>query len=795
MPSPPNLTNITPPRVPLTDERTGLISREWYRFFLNLFNLTGGGTNTTSLTDLQVGPPAPQQEDLTDIVIDVEAVKTQPTQESAIEQIAQLQKQVEGLEATPIPALGTFAALEQANLPWTTFDTTPEAVPTDVGTLAWDGGTTLGIQMTANVLLRVGEAEYVYAKASAAITKGQVCYHTGAVGASGVITVAPTPINLTDSNQIVGVAAESIAINNFGLIQISGDLRGFNTTGSSVGETWADGDPLYYNPAYVGRMTKVKPSAPSLKTYMGEVTNAGSGGSGSMHVRIVPGSVLGGTDSNVQFSMLVNGDLIQYDSALQYWKNVPVSTLAVGTATNLAGGAAGSVPYQSALSTTAMLPIGTALQVLKVNAGATAPQWVSGAALTEVDDTNVTLTLGGSPSTALLAATSLTLGWTGQLAVTRGGTGLATVAQGDLLYGSAANTLLALPKNTTATRYLANTGTSNNPAWAQIDLSNGVTGTLPTTNGGTGLSSYTANGVVYASSTSALATGSNFTFDGSGVVVSVNSATDAVRITQLGAGNALVVEDSTNPDSTPFVVDTLGRNINGTIAAITTQTGTARIQAAQFASYAGITAGATAANGATMDLARARGSVEAPTIVSSGDSVGRLSFGGYDGAAYIEAARITGAVDNTPGLNDMPGRLIFSTTADGAAAVTERVRIDSVGYTQFSSNNVMPYQGAPTSKAAAATLTGAELVTGILNTTGTTYTITLPTGTNIEGALSWVGNNVSLDWWVINTASGTITVGANGNTTLGTLTIATGVSAHFRIRRTATNTFTVYRLS
>jgi hypothetical protein len=335
MPSPPNLTNITPPRVPLIDERTGLIAREWYRFFLNLFNLTGAGNNTASLTDLQLGPPAPQQEDLVDIVIDVEATKIQPTEESANEQIAELQKQVEGLAATPIPALGTFAALQQDNLPWTTFNTTPQSVPTTVGTLAWDGGTTLGVQMTSNVLLKVGEAEYVYAKASATITKGQVCYHTGAVGSSGVTTVAPAPIGLTDPNQIVGIAAESIALNDFGLIQVSGDIKGFDTTGSSVGETWADGDPLYYNPAYVGSMTKNKPLAPNQKTYMGEVINAGSGGSGSMHIRIVQGSVLGGTDSNVQFGTINNGDLIQYDSALQYWKNVAASSIVIGTATNI----------------------------------------------------------------------------------------------------------------------------------------------------------------------------------------------------------------------------------------------------------------------------------------------------------------------------------------------------------------------------------------------------------------------------------------------------------------------------
>lgn len=58
--------------------------------------------------------------------------------------------------------------------------------------------------------------------------------------------------------------------------------------------------------------------------------------------------------------------------------------------------------------------------------------------------------------------------------------------QGDIIYGSAADTLSALAKDTNATRYLSNTGASNNPAWAQINLTNGVTGILPNANGGTG---------------------------------------------------------------------------------------------------------------------------------------------------------------------------------------------------------------------------------------------------------------------------------------------------------------------
>jgi hypothetical protein len=87
------------------------------------------------------------------------------------------------------------------------------------------------------------------------------------------------------------------------------------------------------------------------------------------------------------------------------------------------------------------------------------------------------LTTSGGPIT-----TTGTITLAGTLAVTNGGTGITTVAQGDILYASGANTIVVLPKNTTATRYLANTGTSNNPAWAQIDLTNGVTGDLPFAN-------------------------------------------------------------------------------------------------------------------------------------------------------------------------------------------------------------------------------------------------------------------------------------------------------------------------
>ncbi len=73
--------------------------------------------------------------------------------------------------------------------------------------------------------------------------------------------------------------------------------------------------------------------------------------------------------------------------------------------------------------------------------------------------------------------------------------------------------------------------------------------------------------------------------------------------------------------------------------------------------------------------------------VVSGSRLGTLTFHGADGTSFIEAATVAGEVDGTPGTTDMPGRLVFSTTADGAASPTERLRITSAGLVGIGSNN------------------------------------------------------------------------------------------------------------
>jgi len=76
---------------------------------------------------------------------------------------------------------------------------------------------------------------------------------------------------------------------------------------------------------------------------------------------------------------------------------------------------------------------------------------------------------------------------------------------------------------------------------------------------------------------------------------------------------------------------------------------------------------------------KAHGNLATPTIVGSSSVLGTLVFNGFDGTNYIRGAQIGAEMDGTPGTNDMPGRLVFATTADGASSPTERMRIDSSG--------------------------------------------------------------------------------------------------------------------
>jgi len=170
----------------------------------------------------------------------------------------------------------------------------------------------------------------------------------------------------------------------------------------------------------------------------------------------------------------------------------------------------------------------------------------------------------------------------------------------------------------------------------------------------------------------------NMIGDGPFVISSTDASDPALRITQTGTGNALVVEDSTSPDSSPFAIDAGGLVLVGTTSNQVDKfaIGNAKVQIMGGTAPLAFFRDADATTPINLEFAKRRAT---GGLLNNGDTIGRLYFSGNDGVNPIPAAFIDAGVDGTPGVNDMPGRLVFSTTPDGAAAPTEKMRISANG--------------------------------------------------------------------------------------------------------------------
>ena len=191
-------------------------------------------------------------------------------------------------------------------------------------------------------------------------------------------------------------------------------------------------------------------------------------------------------------------------------------------------------------------------------------------------------------------------------------------------------------------------------------------------------------------------------------------------------------------------------------------------------------------------FARSRSAVNNATggVVLDSDDLGNIRFAGDDGTNFITAAEILAEVDGTPGTNDMPGRIVLSTTPEGTATPVERFRITNDGV-------IAHDQPAPAAVNATATLTIANLKTGIITSTSAAATdMTLPTGTDTQAGFVGTYDNFTFEWSVINTGPSLVRVLAGtAHTIVGSGSVATGTSGRFASRRTAANTFVTYRLS
>jgi hypothetical protein len=131
--------------------------------------------------------------------------------------------------------------------------------------------------------------------------------------------------NDNNSADTIGLVCETIATNQEGFIITVGQLEGINTTGSLQGETWADGDVLYLSPTTAGRLTNVKPSAPSHIVVIGYVEYAHAV-NGKIYVKIMNGWELDELH-NVAISSPTNNQVLAYTSSTQLWENKSVATV------------------------------------------------------------------------------------------------------------------------------------------------------------------------------------------------------------------------------------------------------------------------------------------------------------------------------------------------------------------------------------------------------------------------------------------------------------------------------------
>lgn len=624
------------------------------------------------------------------------------------------------------------------------FDTTAGVV-VGQGQLAWnaaDGTLDLGMGYDA-VTQQIGLEQYFRIKASAAITNGQCVMFTGAVGSSGVLTGAPST-GITNGQYIMGVATMDIANNAFGYITSFGLVRGINTTGSSVGETWVDGDILYYNPNYAGGLTKVLP-LDNQKIVVATVVNAGPGGSGSLFIRVQAEPELKGLSDVYAPSPISNGQILIGDGPQARWEATTLTpgsgvsiTNAAGAITISATGSGGTVTSVSVVSangfagsvatatTTPAITLSTSVSGLVKGNGTALSAAIAG---TDYVAPGAITTSGLTMATArILGRTTASTGAVEEITV---GTGLSLSA--GTLSNSAPDQTVSLAGGTGISisgTYPSFTITNTAPD--QIVSLTGagttvVTGTYPSF-------TITSNDQYVGTVTSVSGTGTVNGITLTGTVTSTGSLTlggtlSGVSLTSQVSGTLPIANGGTGSTSTTYC--SLTTNVTGTLPVGNGGTGTATAFTSGSVVFAGASGVYTQDNanffwddtnnrlgignaspnakvhitdqtnsaftlnqyndseGALFRMYSARGTIASPTGLTT-DSVlfstrgfGYTSAGAFSGAVVQINAKAAQTFTSTA-----QGTYIqFSTTANGTTSASERVRIDQSGFVGINVTN------------------------------------------------------------------------------------------------------------
>jgi hypothetical protein len=327
---------------------------------------------------------------------------------------------------------------------------------------------------------------------------------------------------------------------------------------------------------------------------------------------------------------------------------------------------------------------GAARQVLQTDAAGTGVEWTDSVALPG----SATAT-SFSPTGSSVPTNGFYLPTTNNVAISTSGTQRATIdANGRLLVGTSSSRVIV----GTAQPRLQVEGLTFDTASASItrnsDDSGGPSFRLMKARG-------TANG-----STTLVADDDilgSIIFVGTDGTAGIQAATISTEVDGTPGTNdmpgRLVFSTTANGASNPTpraTIDSSGRLLVGTSSARATAsnggTPDIHIESTDNTAAAQLIANFTGTAGPSLFFGKARGNaLGSNTIVANGDELGTITFSGADGTDLnTVGAQIKAQVDGTPGANDMPGRLVFSTTADGASSPTERMRITNGGYLKVS---------------------------------------------------------------------------------------------------------------
>ena len=215
-------------------------------------------------------------------------------------------------------------------------------VPADMpGRVYWsDDDATLDLMLLGGVSYQFGQQLDFHPKNTSGvqINKGMAVMATGVIGSSTKIECARAVANGTVAAQyMLGIATQNIPNNEFGYVAWFGSIRGFNTTGANktVPEVWADGDILYFDPAYPGELTKNQPAAPNLDLPIAIITNAAN--NGAIFVRMKTGETMNELH-DVSAASPNSGDVLIYDAVQTRWEAAAVTAGTNIAVTPSAGG-------------------------------------------------------------------------------------------------------------------------------------------------------------------------------------------------------------------------------------------------------------------------------------------------------------------------------------------------------------------------------------------------------------------------------------------------------------------------